>query len=119
VTRSKHAIHRIDFKKELRQYGKSKKDKKETAAHQKQKPLAHGPNQESVEGILGNSESLSCCVAIGFLVQARCAEYVQQEMNVYEEAYRKRLLKGLARRAKELGYQLTALPPATPDPITG
>jgi transposase len=47
------------------------------------------------------------------------AEYVQQEMNVYEEAYRKRLLKGLARRAKELGYQLTALPPATPDPITG
>jgi transposase len=39
-------------------------------------------------------------------------EYVQQEMNAYEEAYRQRLLKGLARRANELGYQLTELTPA-------
>jgi len=42
------------------------------------------------------------------------AEYVQQEADAYEEAYRQRLLKGLARRAKELGYQLTAATPATP-----
>jgi transposase len=42
------------------------------------------------------------------------AEYVQQEANAYEEAYRQRLLKGLARRAKELGYELTAAAPATP-----
>ena len=35
-----------------------------------------------------------------------------QEMNAYEEAYRQRLLKGLARKAKELGYQLTELTPA-------
>jgi hypothetical protein len=42
------------------------------------------------------------------------AEYVQQEAHAYEEAYRQRLLKGLARRAKELGYELTALAPATP-----
>jgi transposase len=47
------------------------------------------------------------------------SEYVQQEMNAYEEAYRQRLLKGLARRAKELGYELTAFTPATPEPITG
>ena len=42
------------------------------------------------------------------------AEYVQQEMNAYEEAYRQRLLKGLARKAKELGYELTQLHAATP-----
>jgi transposase len=33
-------------------------------------------------------------------------EYVQQGMAAYEEAYRQRLLKGLARRAGEMGYQL-------------
>jgi transposase len=41
-------------------------------------------------------------------------EYVQQEMNAYEEAYRQRLLKGLARKAKELGYQLTELTAVNP-----
>jgi transposase len=41
-------------------------------------------------------------------------EYVQQEMNAYEEMYRQRLVKGLARKAKELGYQLTEVTPATP-----
>lgn len=33
-------------------------------------------------------------------------EYVRQDMAAYEEAYRQRLLKGLARKAKELGWQL-------------
>jgi transposase len=42
------------------------------------------------------------------------ADYVQPEVHAYEQAYRQRLLQGLARRAKELGYQLTALTPATP-----
>src|SRR5207245_4327654 len=42
------------------------------------------------------------------------AAYVRQEMNAYEEAYRQRLLKGLARKAKELGYELTQLHAATP-----
>jgi transposase len=37
--------------------------------------------------------------------------YVRQEMAAAEEAYRARLLKGLARKAAELGYQLA---PATP-----
>jgi transposase len=37
--------------------------------------------------------------------------YVRQEMAAAEEAYRARLLKGLARKATELGYQLV---PATP-----
>jgi transposase len=37
--------------------------------------------------------------------------YVRQEMAVAEEAYRARLLKGLTRKAAELGYQLA---PATP-----
>jgi len=32
--------------------------------------------------------------------------YVRQEMNAYEEAYRRRLVKGLARKAQELGYRL-------------
>jgi transposase len=40
------------------------------------------------------------------------AEYVCQEMEAYEAAYRKRLVKGLARRAAELGYRLE---PATPN----
>jgi transposase len=38
------------------------------------------------------------------------AEYVRQEMAAYEEAYRLRLLKGLARKATELGYQLVPAP---------
>ncbi len=37
--------------------------------------------------------------------------YVRQEMAAAEEAYRARALKGLARKATELGYQLV---PATP-----
>jgi transposase len=32
--------------------------------------------------------------------------YVRQEIHAYEEAYRLRLLKGLARKAQELGYRL-------------
>jgi hypothetical protein len=32
--------------------------------------------------------------------------YVRKEMADYEENYRKQLLKGLARRAKEMGYRL-------------
>ena len=39
------------------------------------------------------------------------AEYVCQEMEAYETAYRKRLLKGLARRAAELGYRLELATP--------
>ena len=38
-------------------------------------------------------------------------EYVRQEMVAYEEAYRLRQIKGLARKANELGYRLE---PATP-----
>jgi transposase len=38
-------------------------------------------------------------------------QYVRQEMAASEEAYRARVLKGLARKAKELGFQL--LPTAT------
>jgi transposase len=33
-------------------------------------------------------------------------EYVRQEQNAYEEAYRARQVKGLARKAQELGYRL-------------
>jgi transposase len=33
-------------------------------------------------------------------------EYVRQDMAAYEEAYRQRTLKGLARKAQELGYRL-------------
>jgi hypothetical protein len=33
-------------------------------------------------------------------------EYVYQEMEAYEAASRARLVKGLARRAEELGYRL-------------
>jgi hypothetical protein len=33
-------------------------------------------------------------------------EYVCQEMTAYEAAYRARLVKGLARKASELGYRL-------------
>jgi transposase len=33
-------------------------------------------------------------------------DYVRQEMGAYEEAYRLRLVKGLARKASQLGYQL-------------
>jgi transposase len=39
-------------------------------------------------------------------------EYVCQEMSVYEAAYRERLVKGLARRASELGYRLEPMPVA-------
>ena len=39
------------------------------------------------------------------------AAYVRQEMAAAEEAYRARILKGLARKATELGYQLV---PAAP-----
>jgi transposase len=35
-------------------------------------------------------------------------EYVRQDMTAYEEVYRLRLIKNLARKAAELGYQLTA-----------
>jgi len=39
------------------------------------------------------------------------AEYICQEMEAYETAYRKRLVKGLARRAAELGYRLELATP--------
>jgi transposase len=39
-------------------------------------------------------------------------EYVCQEMAVYEAAYRARLVKGLARKASELGYRLEPVPSA-------
>jgi hypothetical protein len=39
--------------------------------------------------------------------------YVRQDMKAYEDAYRTRVIKGLARRAGELGYRLEpAAPPA-------
>ncbi len=38
-------------------------------------------------------------------------EYVCQEATAYEAAYRERLVKGLARRAKELGYRLEPTAP--------
>jgi transposase len=45
------------------------------------------------------------------------AEYVQQAMAAYEEKYRQRLLKGLSKRASELGYQLVPTPEvAAPTP---
>jgi hypothetical protein len=36
--------------------------------------------------------------------------YARQEMAAYEEAFRARQLKGLARKAGELGYQLVPQP---------
>jgi len=39
---------------------------------------------------------------------------VRQGIDAYEAAYRERLLKGLAYRAKSLGYALVALPEAPP-----
>jgi hypothetical protein len=39
-------------------------------------------------------------------------EYVCQETAVYEAAYRARLMKGLARKASELGYRLEPIPSA-------
>jgi transposase len=43
-------------------------------------------------------------------------DYVRQAMQHYEDAYRLRLMKGLAKRAQELGYQLMpiAMPAAAP-----
>lgn len=41
--------------------------------------------------------------------------YVRQTQDAYEEQYRLRTLKGLARKAESLGYQLT---PKIPEPIT-
>jgi hypothetical protein len=42
-------------------------------------------------------------------------DYVRQEMASYEEAYRLRLVKGLARKAQEMGYQLVpATAPTSP-----
>src|SRR5439155_21120833 len=40
--------------------------------------------------------------------------YVRQGIDAYEAAYRERLLKGLAYRAKSLGYTLVALSEASP-----
>jgi transposase len=40
-------------------------------------------------------------------------EYVYQELEAYEAAYRARLVKGLARRAKELGYRLAPVEAGT------
>ncbi len=40
------------------------------------------------------------------------AEYVRQEQAAYEESYRLRQLKGLARKAEELGYRLEPASPA-------
>ena len=39
--------------------------------------------------------------------------YVCQEIEAYEAAYRERLVKGLSRRAAELGYRLQPAPAAT------
>jgi transposase len=36
-------------------------------------------------------------------------DYVRQEMTAYEEAYRQRLIKGLTRKARELGYDLVSM----------
>jgi hypothetical protein len=36
-------------------------------------------------------------------------EYVRQAEQAYEEAYRQRVVKGLARKAESLGYQLVAV----------
>lgn len=41
-------------------------------------------------------------------------EYVDPGQDWYEPAYRERLLKSLARRAKELGYDLLPKPLPTP-----
>ena len=38
-------------------------------------------------------------------------EYVRQDVKAYEAAYRERVVKGLARRAGELGYRLEPTPP--------
>jgi transposase len=38
-------------------------------------------------------------------------EYVRQEMDAYEEAYRQRVIASLARKARELGYQLQPTSP--------
>jgi len=40
------------------------------------------------------------------------AEYVCQELEVYEAAYRQRVVKGLARKAATLGYRLEPVPAA-------
>src|SRR5207302_9725602 len=42
--------------------------------------------------------------------------YVRQDMASYEEAYRARTLKGLARKAQEMGYHLTPAPAAAAAP---
>jgi len=41
-------------------------------------------------------------------------DYVRQEMHAYEAAYRERLVRGLARRAAELGYKLEPTTAAVP-----
>jgi transposase len=43
-------------------------------------------------------------------------DYVRQAMNHYEEAYRLKLTRGLAKRAQELGYQLTPIGPSAETP---
>jgi transposase len=45
------------------------------------------------------------------------AEYTRQTMQAYEEAYRLRTIKGLARKAKELGYLLMPNTPCQPNPV--
>jgi hypothetical protein len=40
------------------------------------------------------------------------ANYICQKIDAYEAAYRARVLKGLARKAAELGYRLEAASPA-------
>jgi hypothetical protein len=40
--------------------------------------------------------------------------YVRQEQDAYEEAYRARQVKGLARKAQELGYRLELVATAAP-----
>jgi transposase len=44
--------------------------------------------------------------------------YVRQEMHAYEEAYRLRLVKGLARKAQELGYRLEPTAATAPASLT-
>ena len=45
--------------------------------------------------------------------------YVRQEADAYEQAYRARVVKGLSRRAAELGFRLEAVPAATVPAATG
>ena len=44
-------------------------------------------------------------------------EYVEAGLHYYEEKYKERLLKGLQKRAADLGYRLTSLAVSPADPL--